>query len=434
MRTSFLLVFRDNCDILQSRKPYEVMNMDFNLLLELATDLGYRLAMNGAETFRIEESVRRVLAAYQIESEVFAIPNCLTVSIETPEGKPMTRMRRIGFHGNDLDTVEKYSNLSRRICSEKPNPTEARDWLLETDRSLRSYLFPLILIGHFLGAFGFSIVFGGSLVDGFCSGISGVLIGLMSRFMGNLKVNPFFNTIASAFIMAFASYSMAALGMANNADTVIIGALMILVPGLIFTNAMRDIIFGDTNSGINRIVQVLLIAAAIALGTGAGWRSADLIFDVPTGISPLVHLYEIQNIATFIACAGFCFIFNIHGFGIVICALGGMITWMVYCACGYFGCDIYVSYFISAIIAAAYSEIMARVRKYPAISYLVIAIFPLIPGAGIYYATSFLMQSNRDAFVQKALQTIGIAGVIAVGILMVSTLVRLWNVWQIRKK
>ena len=408
--------------------------MDYNLLLELATDLGYRLAMNGAETFRIEESVRRVLAAYHIESEVFAIPNCLTVSIETPEGKPMTRMRRIGFHGNDLDTVEKYSNLSRRICSEIPEPTVARNWLLETDRSLRSYRFPLILLGHFLGAFGFAIVFGGSLIDGLCSGISGILIGLISRLMGNLKVNPFFNTIASAFVMAFASYSMAALGIAQNADTVIIGALMILVPGLIFTNAMRDIIFGDTNSGINRIVQVLLIAAAIALGTGAGWRAADLFFMVPSGGTPLVHLYEIQNIATFIACAGFCIIFNIHGFGIAICALGGMLTWIVYCVCGYFGCDIYVSYFFSAVVAAGYSEIMARVRKYPAISYLVIAIFPLIPGAGIYYATSFLMQSNQQAFTQKALQTIGIAGVIAVGILVISTIVRFLNVWQMRRK
>ena len=208
--------------------------MDYNLLLELATDLGYRLAMNGAETFRIEESIRRVLLAYNIESEVFAIPNCLTVSIETPEGKPMTRMRRIGFHGNDLDTVEKYSNLSRRICTEVPEPTIARQWLIETDKSLRSYSFPIILLGHFLGAFGFAIVFGGNFVDGLCSGISGVLIGLMSWFMGKLKVNPFFNTIASAFIMAFASYIMAALGIAHNADTVIIGALMILVPGLIF--------------------------------------------------------------------------------------------------------------------------------------------------------------------------------------------------------
>ena len=110
-----------------------------------------------------------------------------------------------------------------------------------------------------------------------------------------------------------------------------------------------------------------------------------------------------------------------------------MLTWIVYCAAVYFGFDIYTAYFYAAVIAAIYSETMARIRKYPAISYLVIAIFPLIPGAGIYYATSYLMQGDRTAFVQKALQTIGIAGIIAVGILMVSTLVRLWTVWKARK-
>jgi len=407
--------------------------MDYNTLLELATDMGYRLAMNGAETFRIEESVRRILAAYEIDSEVFAIPNCLTVSIETSDGKPMTRMRRIGFHGNDLDSVEKYSNLSRRICAEKPAPAEARQWMKNTDASMRSYKLPALLLGNYLGAFGFSIVFGGSLIDGICGGISGILIGTINHYLGKLKVNPFFTTIAAAFIMAFASYVMAAVGIADNVDTVIIGALMILVPGLIFTNAMRDIIFGDTNSGMNRIVQVLLVAAAIALGTGAGWQAADTIFVIPASASLISHLYEIQNIATFIACVGFSIIFNIHGFGIAICAFGGVLTWAIYCAAGYFGADIYTSYFFAAVIAAVYAEVMARVRKYPAISYLVVAIFPLIPGAGIYYATSFLMQGNREAFVQKALQTIGIAGVIAVGILMVSTLVRLRNVWKNRK-
>lgn len=408
--------------------------MNYNALLELAADMGYRLAMNGAETFRVEESIRRILAAYNIESEVFAIPNCLTVSIETPDGKPMTRMRRIGFHGNDLDSVEKYSNLSRRICAERPEPSQARNLMKQTDASLRSYSLPILLLGNFMGAFGFAIVFGGSYIDGFCSGISGTLIGLINYYLGKRKVNPFFNTIASAFAMAFASYLMSALGIADNVDTVIIGALMILVPGLIFTNAMRDIIFGDTNSGMNRIVQVLLVAAAIALGTGAGWRVADALFALPTNAPLIYHLYEIQNVATFIACAGFSIIFNIHGFGIAICAFGGVLTWAAYCAADYFGCDIYVCYFLATLIAALYAETMARVRKYPAISYLVVAIFPLIPGAGIYYTTSFLLQGDRLSFSQKALQTIGIAGVIAVGILMVSTLVRLWSSWKQRNR
>ena len=103
--------------------------MEICTLLDLATDLGYELAMSGAETFRVEESISRVLGAYGVEAEVFAIPNCLTVSILTGDGQPITRMRRIGHHGNDLDAVEKLSGLSRAICNRKPDPSDAQKWL-----------------------------------------------------------------------------------------------------------------------------------------------------------------------------------------------------------------------------------------------------------------------------------------------------------------
>ncbi len=91
--------------------------MDYIVLLDLAVDLGYELAMAGAETYRIEESVSRILHTYGIQAEVFSIPNNLTVCIDTPDRQPVTRMRRIGLHGNDLDAVERFSNLSRAICN-----------------------------------------------------------------------------------------------------------------------------------------------------------------------------------------------------------------------------------------------------------------------------------------------------------------------------
>ena len=67
--------------------------MDYNALLDMSTDLGYELAMAGAETFRVEESIQRVMAAYGVKAEVFAIPNYLMVSITDQDGKPITRMR-----------------------------------------------------------------------------------------------------------------------------------------------------------------------------------------------------------------------------------------------------------------------------------------------------------------------------------------------------
>ena len=407
--------------------------MDYNTLLDLAADFGYKLAMCGAETFRVEDSVNRLLATYGISSEVFAITNCLTVSIETAEGKPMTRMRRIGHHGNDLDAVEKYNSFCRRICAEKPEPNVAVKWLQETDASRIQYKFMGFLMAHFLGSAGFAVLFGGSFVDAFCAGICGIFIGFVNRFLDKLKVNPFFCTITSAFGMAFIAYAMGALHLADNTDTVIIGALMLLVPGLLFTNAMRDIIFGDTNSGTNRIVQVLLVAAAIALGTGAAWNLSAALWGAPVNPTPLEHTLFVHLLASFVGCLGFAIYFNIHGPGALLCVLGGVLSWAVYLCVVKFGGNDITAYFIAAVTSAAYSEAMARIRKYPAISYLVVSIFPLIPGASIYYTTYDIVRGDMEGFSTKGTHTIAIAGAIAVGILMVSTLVRLWTVWKNKK-
>ncbi|MCD7883420.1 MAG: threonine/serine exporter family protein [Lachnospiraceae bacterium] len=452
--------------------------MDYEALLDLATELGYQLAISGAETFRIEESIVRILDAYRVEivgsaetgrntkpvaartvetvettekaessndsaasgrfeslkAQAFAIPNCLIVSIRTPEGESLTRMRRIGYHGNDLDGVERFSNLSRRICREKPDIETFRRWLDETKNSHRFYTLPAVLLGSYLAAGAFCILFDGSLKDAVCAGICGLMIACVSRFLDRFQTNPFFVTILSAFIMAVPAYAMGAWGIADNSDAVVIGALMLLVPGLLFTNAMRDIIFGDTNSGINRVVQVFLTAAAIALGTGAAWNlSARFLWTPQAGGDP-GYSYLVQAIASFTGCAGFSILFNIHGIGTMICCLGGMFSWTVYFFAMRLGVSELTAYFLATVFAAVYAETMARIRKFPAISYLVVSIFPLIPGAGVYYTMNYLVRGETSLVADQGLYTIAIAGLMAVAILLVSTIVRLWNVARQKRK
>ena len=399
--------------------------MDYNALLDLVTDLGYQLGMCGAETYRIEESSNRIMQAYGIKAEAFAIPNCLHVSIETADGKPLTRMRRIGQHGSDMDSLEQFYNLSRRICAETPDPQVAKQWLKETEISLRQYSYPAYLLGNFLGGAGFSILFGGHYLDALWGGICGLLIGIVSDFMERVKANQFFKITISVFIMACFAYLFNATHISVNTDAVIIGALMILVPGWLFTNAMRDIIYGDTNSGIHRIVQVFLVAIAIALGTGAAWNLFTSTLGEPSTVIALVHPIWFELIACFFACIGFAILFNIHGPGALVCAAGGTLTWLAYRLCQQFGIDDVSANLVGAMVASMYSEIMARVRKYPAISYLVISLFPLIPGAGVYYSVNYAVRGDIINFTSKLGNTGSIAGAMAVGILLVSTIVRI---------
>ena len=398
--------------------------MDYYLLTDLAATMGYHLAMSGAETFRVEDTIHRILRAYGVECEVFAIPNSVSVSLEAANGKPLMIMRRIGFHGNDLEKMEKLNALSRQICAKKPALDEAMEWIHETLASCRTYSTGAFYLGNVLVGIGFCLVFGGALSDCLWAGLIGLIIGLVTRFMDRREANPFFSTILASCLMALPAYAAAGLGWLKSPDAAIIGALMLLVPGLLITNSMRDIIYGDTNSGIFRIVQVVLTALAIALGTAAAWQLTAGLYG-QTASATMSWPAWAQAAAVFVGCCGFCILFNVHGRGLVLCIIGGAAAWMVYLLCSALGCDVYAANLFAAVFAALYAEIMARVRKCPATPYLVIATIPMLPGAGVYYTMSLGLEGSMMASVAKGLQTIGIAGSLAVGILLVSTVFRL---------
>ena len=408
--------------------------MNERLLLEAATTLGYRLAMAGAETFRVEETIQRVLKTYGYDAEAFAIPNCLIVSIITETGKPMTRMRRIGPHGNDLDAVEQYANLSRAICNRRPEPKELLNWLQYVEDHRRSYTPFIQAVGFFLAAFGFCFTFGGTFADALGAGMCGLIIMGVDNLMDRLNSTQFFRTIIGAFCMAFFAYFIHHIGLVQNADATIIGALMILVPGLLFTNAMRDVMYGDTNSGLNRVVLVLLIAVAISLGTAAALRLSSDLWTTPSGIGLMDYGLFMLNLGCFIGCVGFSVYYNIHGPGILVCAVGGVLTWSTYLLAQELGVGLIYANFLGGIVASVYAEIMARVRRFPAISYLVVSLFPLLPGAGIYYTRASAVENDMTRFAAKGYQTAAIAAALALGILLVSTAFRIWSNYLMKKR
>ncbi|MFR6395111.1 MAG: threonine/serine exporter family protein, partial [Oscillospiraceae bacterium] len=102
----------------------------------------------------------------------------------------------------------------------------------------------------------------------------------------------------------------------------------------------------------------------------------------------------VQAIAVFVGCCGFCILFNTHGRGMVLCMMGGAASWMLYLLCRALGCDVYTANLFAALLAAVYAETMARVRRCPAMPYLVIAILPMLPGAGVYYTMSLGLEGK----------------------------------------
>ena len=126
--------------------------MEYDDLLNMGTELGYQLMFSGAEIYRVEESVYRLLTAYGLQPQVFAIPNCLIVSLNTPQGHPITQMRRIPSHGTDIELLERCNDLCRRLCREVPPVKQAKELVDGLSQNKRQYSTPVLLLGYVVAA------------------------------------------------------------------------------------------------------------------------------------------------------------------------------------------------------------------------------------------------------------------------------------------
>ena len=136
----------------------------------------------------------------------------------------------------------------------------------------------------------------------------------------------------------------------------------------------------------------------------------------------------------FVASIAFAILFNIHGTGVVICGFGGAVGWLVYLLAAPFFHSSIIQSFFAALAISAFAEIMSRIRKCPVTGYLLVAFFPLVPGGGIYYTMKYCMDGQTDLFFSKGLETLGIAGALALGVLLVSSSVRLITNLHYHKK
>lgn len=251
---------------------------DFQGLLNIATDVGFCLLENGAEIYRVEDSICRIVRAYGVsEVDVFAVPTTLIVTINPPDGHTMTKTKRIYSRSTDLDQIYRLNDLSFDIVKEKPDLEEARRQL-DAIIGRPDYRTVTQIAAYALSAFGFTLFFGGSFMDAFCSLSLGAACWLLGRGLDFFHTNSFFiNTLCSAAIALLAIFWVET-GVAAHIDKMIIGAMMNLAPGVALTNSMRDVIAGDLLAGQAKLVEALLAATSMALGAGFVLSLHRLIF------------------------------------------------------------------------------------------------------------------------------------------------------------
>ncbi len=240
---------------------------DCGKLVRLGTELGRWLMASGAEIYRTEESIRRLLTAYGTEPEVFCIPNCLIVCVTTPEGESITRLTRISQKGTDIELLERCNSLCRSLCRSPIPVDEALEKVAALPKERKNSI-PVRLLGYVLTTFFFALFFDGNLGDAVGAGICGLAVGIAQVFGWRiLGSNLFVRTALCSFLSCSLAVLMVRTGLSTSLDAVTVGSLMVLVPGMALTNAMREFMAGDIISGLSHSAEVILISTAIALGS-----------------------------------------------------------------------------------------------------------------------------------------------------------------------
>ncbi len=244
-------------------------------ITDIAAYAGKILLGCGADIVRVEDTVRHIMTSYGIKDfEIFTLTNGIFLTSSdgdaTIEGKPSAHLKvfNIPLISTNLGKLDMVNTLSRRIAAGGVTPDEAYDELCRIDSSPHNKtLFRLLASAAASGSLCY--MFGGSLFDSCASFAVGFLYYILVIKLNEKKLSRLLVNIICGAVLSVLSFLFVKVGFGHSMNRIIVGAIMPLVPGVSFTNAIRDITASDYISGMVRLTDALVVAVGIAVGVGA---------------------------------------------------------------------------------------------------------------------------------------------------------------------
>ena len=396
----------------------EAERRHFDRVLALALGVAKGLLSCGASVSRVEIAVEKIcLSCGAEEVNVFALPSMVLCSIKLADGSEVSQMKRNFEVSNDFRKMEAYNQLSRDICAKKLGPEEA-ERRLEYLNNNRLGSLPAVIAGGGVLAGAFTVFFGGSLIDG----VPSLIIGALMAYINVLLSRRDFNSYARTFILSLAGGAMAILlcalfnlcGARCSVSMVTIGTIMVVVPGLLICNAVRDMFSGDIYSGAFEFLNGVLAILAIVAGYGASlFLLRGIATDFPPPVREGAEYYAYAIISCLIGSCAVAVMFNCAYKKIAIGVGNILVTCVIYLVLMDFVGETFSANLIATLFAAAVAEILARIFKAPSTIFLVPAIVVFVPGGSLYYAMQGILGGDMQSAVNygeaAGLSLLGIA-------------------------
>ena len=386
----------------------------------LSFKMGEALLRNGAEIFRVQETMERVARAYNIEEyDVYVLSNAIFANAVENGEKIDTKLKFVPGSTVHFGRIVGINQLSREIVAGKVSVEEAYARLREIVSI--PYTHPIRLdLACAVGSACFSYLFGGTVFDAAAAFICGFLLQVFLNAIDSRTASKFIINLASSAVVAVCAVLLFAVGLGNSLDKIIIGSIIRLVPGVALTTSIRDFLNGDYLSGTIRMIDAFLVGGCIAIGVGA-LMTPEAVFD-----------WAIQTAVAFVATIAFAIIFHTPREQYVCAGLVGAFGWLIYIVYVYFTGDVVFASFFAALGLTYLARVFSFARKAPLPVFLIAGIFPIVPGAGIYYTGYHIFMNNNAEAMSKGVETIKIAIAIALGIGIVVSLPRFF--FTLRRK
>ena len=238
-------------------------------VLNAAMEAGHILLQNGAEISRVEETMERICEHYGIKTgEFFVLSNGIFTTAGQTSDKTYARVQHIPVKGASLDKIVAVNQLSRDIADGNYESIEEVEEVLEEIKRKKGFSPWMQVLASGVGSGFFCVLAGGGLADCIAAFIAGLLLYIYVLKISAPHLSKIVGNIIGGMLVVLISLASYHIGNGINLSHMISGTIMPLVPGVAFTNGIRDIANGDYISGAVRMLDAVLIFLSIAIGMG----------------------------------------------------------------------------------------------------------------------------------------------------------------------
>lgn len=391
--------------------------------LEIILKAGKILLSSGAEISRTEDTMNYITRAMNFKDlEAYVSNRGIFATAKKADRTEITRIYNVPEVDINLSKIESVNALSRRITQKNITIEEIESELNQID-TMSDYSFFWRLVAYTLGASGFSYAIGSSITDSIIAGIIGLILGVYMCTIKRILNSDVLITILGSILIALLGNLFIHFELGSNLSVILLGAMIDIVPGVPFVNAIREYSQNNYNTGITLMMGALLTCILMAVGVAV---VQSLLFNtqmIPLYTSNLdtnsLTSMFMRSIMAGICTTAFAILFRVAKQHFIDCTILGFISWFLFLTLSSLQSNVMLSIFISGFIIAIASRILAVKRKCPAIVFLMTSLFPLLPGLSFYRSIYYMLMGQETIAISFAKESFLIAFTIAISIVIV---------------